>query len=277
MSTSGEIEWKLLSDLIETRFGMTFVGVRREILESRLRPRLKELHLETFLEYYHYLRSHPGREAELAELARRITNNETYFYREPHHFDILVQHILPQLSAELKHRPIRILSAGCSSGEEPYSMVIALQNAGLELRGYRWEIDACDLNPVRLAQAREAVYEATSLRVCNEDVRQRYFLQANGRFLLKERHRTGVRFLEANLATTDPRPEWGPYDAILCRNLLIYFSEPAFYALVARFARVLRLGGYLMLGHSESLIDKVREFEPVCLSGAVVYRRVTAA
>lgn len=274
MIAAGEGEWKLLTDLIESSFGLLFSGVRRDILESRLQPRLAELHLDGILAYYHYLRFHPRGDAELGELARRITNNETYFFREPHHFDVIVQHVVPALSPELRHRPLRVLSAGCSSGEEPYSLVIALQNAGLELRGYRWEIQACDLNPARLAQARAGVYEASALRTCDAETRRRYFAETDGRFVLKERHRVGVHFLEANLATTAPPPLWGPVDVVLCRNLLIYFGERAFYGLVGRFARVLRPGGYLLLGHSESLIDKVREFAPVTLNDVVVYQRV---
>lgn len=274
MIATGEVEWKLLTDWIESNFGLRFSGARRDILESRVQPRLKELHLDGILAYYHYLRFHPRGPAESVELARRITNNETYFFREPHHFEIITRHVMSALSPELKRRPLRVLSAGCSSGEEPYSLVITMQNAGLDLRGYSWDIDACDLNATRLAQAREGWYDAASLRACDAEARRRYFVEGDGRFVLKERHRVGVRFREANLATVAPSAEWGPYDVILCRNLLIYFGEDAFHGLVRRFARVVRTGGYLLLGHSESLIDKVQEFEPVSVGGLVVYRRV---
>ena len=155
MSRFETAEWKLLTDVIQERFGLTFGGVRCEILESRLRPRLHALHLRELRDYYHYLRFHPDRDAEFERLAPLITNNETYFFREAHHFDILVRHVIPERRDALRTRPLRLLSAGCSSGEEAYSMVIALQNAGLELSGIRWEVDACDLNPDRIAQARE--------------------------------------------------------------------------------------------------------------------------
>lgn len=274
MTLLGDAEWKLISDVIESRFGLVFDGVRREILEARLAPRLQQLHLQTFLEYYHYLSTHPAREAEFAELSRRITNNETYFFREQHHFDVVVKHVVPTLAPELRSRPLRVLSAGCSSGEEPYSLVIALQDAGLELSGYRWEIDACDLNPNRIAQAREAWYETNSLRAGDPEMRSRYFTEQNGRYQLKERYRKGVRFFEANVVSALPGNGWGRYDTILCRNLLIYFSGKAFYDLIGAFARALSPGGYLLLGHSESLIDKVPEFVPVYLEGAMVYRRI---
>ncbi len=267
---------KLLAEVIEGRFGLAFSGVRRDILASRLETRLRALHLPDFLEYYHYLRAHPDREAEFAELARRLTNNETYFFREPQHFEVITRQVLPRRNLVRGGPPLRVLSAGCSSGEEPYSLVIALQNAGLELAGIPWEIDACDLNRDRLAQAREGIYEPNSLRTCDEETRRRYFTEAEGRFTLRPRHRKGVNFFEANLSNSMTGLGWPIYDAILCRNVLIYFSEETFFTVIARFARALAPGGYLLLGHSESLIDKVPQFVPELAEGVMVYRRVEA-
>jgi len=270
-------EWKLLTDLIQQRFGLTFDGVRGTILESRLRPRLRELHLQSTRDYYHYLCFHPDREAEFARLPPLITNNETYFFREPNQFDILVRHVIPERRQALKSRPFRVLSAGCSSGEEAYSAVIAFQNAGLELTGVRWEVDGCDLNPHRVAQARSATYDLTSLRACDEETRRRYFTETEGRYRLRERHRKGVRFFETNLAAPNGTFGWGTYDAILCRNMLIYFSDEAFDSLIGLFARSLCSGGYLLLGHSESLLDRPGPFAPVSFGSGVVYRKALAA
>jgi chemotaxis protein methyltransferase CheR len=269
-----DVEWKLLADLVRERFGLQFEGVRRELLAARLRPRLRDLHLQSLTEYYHYLRFHPAGDAEYRHLATHVTNNETYFFRESHQFDVLVTHVVPDLQAALRTRPLRLLSAGCSSGEEAYSLVITLQNAGLELNGTRWAIDACDVSQERIARARAAVYESQALRACDEDARRRYFTVQDGRYQLKERHRKGVTFHEENLAAPVPPVGRGPYDAIYCRNLLIYFSPDAFDRLIARFAGWLSPGGYLFLGHSESLIDRGTAFEPVCLSQHVVYRKV---
>jgi len=273
MSRFEAAEWKLLTDLIQERFGLTFDGVRCEILESRLEPRLRELHLRSLRDYYQFLRFHPERDAELGRLAPLITNNETYFFREAHHFDILVRRIVPDLRAALRTRALRILSAACSSGEEPYSIVIALQNAGLELAGVRWEIDACDLNPERVAQARQGLYDAGSLRACDGEARRRYFRETGGRFELRERHRTGVRFFEANLLAPNGSFGWGSYDAIFCRNMLIYFGDEAFDGVIGLFARSLAPGGYLLLGHSESLLDRATELLPVSFGTGVVYRK----
>jgi chemotaxis protein methyltransferase CheR len=273
MSEVAEADWKLIAAFVRERFGLSFEGARRDILEARLRSRLGDLHLQTFREYYHYLRFHPAGDAETAELSRRITNNETYFFREPHHFGFILNHVIPPLQTALRSRPLRVLSAGCSSGEEPYSLVVNLVHSGLELQGYSWEIDACDLNATRIEQARAALYEPGSLRVCDEEVRQRCFIRNGERFQLKDRYRKGINFFQANLAAPTVGLGWAGYDVILCRNMLIYFHDYAFMTLIGHFSRLLLPGGYLLLGHSESLMDRLPTFEPVFVNGSMAYLR----
>ena len=266
---------KLLGDLIQERFGLAFDGVRREILASRLRPRLRELRLESPRAYYEYLRFHPQRDAEFDRLPALVTNNETYFFRETRQFEILVDHVIPERRATTG--PLRILSAGCSSGEEPYSLAIALHNAGLPPAGkVPWEIDACDLNPERIARARDALYDESSLRVCDVESRRKYFTVEDGRFRLKQRYRAGLRFFQSNLLAPGFAVDRGRYDAILCRNLLIYFGDSAFESIIDLFARSLAPGGYLFLGHSESLFDRATEFTTVVVNGSIVYRKPPA-
>jgi chemotaxis protein methyltransferase CheR len=277
MNPAEEADWKLLTDLIQARFGLSFDGVRREILDSRLRPRLRELRLQSLREYYLHLRFNPEREAELSRLASLITNNETYFFRETHQFDILIRHVLPPLKPSLRERPLKILCAGCSSGEEAYSLVIAFQNAGLGIAGITWEIDAHDVNPERIARGRRALYDQSSLRACDPETRRRYFTLLGESYQLKDRHREGVRFFETNLVAQERLLSRGVFDVILCRNMLIYFGEPAFDSIIDLFAQSLRPGGYLMLGHSESLLDRNTPFVPVLLEGGVVYRKLPAA
>jgi len=265
---------KLLGDLIQERFGLTFEGVRQEILAARLGPRLRELHLDSPRAYYEYLRFHPQRDAEFARLPALVTNNETYFFRETRQFEILVDHVVPERRAG-PGRPLRLLSAGCSSGEEPYSVAIALQNAG-HAPGRVWEMDACDLNVERIARAKEAVYEEGSLRACDADARRRYFSQEGARFRLRDRYRAGIRFFQANLLSPGFAVERGAYDAVLCRNLLIYFCDAAFEQAIGLLGRALLPGGYLFLGHSESLFDRTTELAPVVVGGSVVYRKPPA-
>ena len=277
MTGFDQAELKLLTDLIEERFGLTFQGIRLEILESKLRPRLRELHLAGVRDYYQYLRFHPERESELARLPAMVTNNETYFFRETHQFDLLLHHVIPERRSALRGRPLRILSAGCSSGEEPYSLSIALHNAGLALTGVTWEIDACDLNHERIARAQAALYPESSLRACDADARRRYFVPEADGFRLRDKYRQGVRCFQANLVAPNGSVGWSVYDLILCRNLLIYVSEEAFASLIALFARSLLPQGYLFLGHSESLLDRKTAFAPAMMGGAVVYRKLAAA
>lgn len=277
MSSAEAADWQLLSDLIEDRFGLMFDGGRKDILDSRLHTRMRELGLKSLREYYLHIRFHPDREAELSRLASLITNNETYFFRETNQFDILIRHVLPPLKPMLKHRPLKILCAGCSSGEEPYSLVIALQNAGAEIAGISWEIDAHDVDSEQIAAGREGVYDRGSLRACEAQSLQRYFNEVAGRYRLKDRHRQGVRFFETNLLAPKWRLGQGIYDVVLCRNMLIYFTEPAFTSVIALFAGALRPGGYLMLGHSESLLDRSTAFSAVLLEGGVVYRKLPVA
>lgn len=273
MKLGSDAEWKLLADLLEEQFGLSFTGVRREILESRLTPRFAAVQCAGPLQYYHHLRFHPERDRELAALPAAVTNNESFFFREAHHFRIITQHVVPALRDELRRRPLRILSAGCSSGEEPYSIVITLQEETFGQLPKGWEIDACDLNPARLAQAREAHYGENALRNCDEGARRRYFCQRDGRYVLLERYREGVRFFPANLAREETPLPWDAYDVILCRNLLIYFRDEAFLRTAGRLARALAPGGLLLLGHSESLIDREPVLQPVIVDGVVVYRR----
>jgi chemotaxis protein methyltransferase CheR len=270
-----EADWKLLTDLLVERFGLAFSGTRREILAGRLQARLDALHLDGVREYYHFLRFHPAREEELGELSRRITNNETYFFREVAQLDAIAEAVVPQL--DRRGRPVRILSAGCSSGEEPYSLAIRLTDAALELSGRPWEIDACDLNPSRVEQARAATYEEGSFRACDAETRRRCFVEENGRYRLRDRYRRGVRFFQANLAGPFAGAGWGEYDVVLCRNLLIYFAPEAFDCLIARFARLIPSGGFLFLGHSESLFDRSDDFELAHIRGAMGYRRKAGA
>ena len=274
MNTATESDWKLLTDLVAERFGLLFTGARQDILQSRLRSRLAALHLTDIREYYHYLRAHPDRDDEFEQLAQRLTNNETYFFRDPAQLDAIVDHIVPSLAAQRPGRPVRLLSAGCSSGEEPYSLAVKLTDSGIELSGLHWTIDACDLNPLRLEQARQASYEGLSLRACDEAMLRHCFLAAEGRYVVRERYRKNVRFFCANLAAPNGGLGWGSYDIIVCRNLLIYFSSVAFDRLIARFAQLLPPGGYLVLGHSESLFERSRAFEPVPFNRTVCYRRL---
>jgi chemotaxis protein methyltransferase CheR len=271
MTTGDEEGWRLLLDLVTREFGLVFQDARRSHLQSRLRERLRTLGLKSFAAYHHHLAHHPESAVELRELAQILTNNETYFFREAHHFDLLVQQVIPQLMGP--SGTLRVLSAGCSSGDEAYSIVIALQAAGLDAAGLRWHIDACDLNPARIIQARAALYEAGSLRDCDENARAAHFTPRDDHFLLRPQHRTGVSFFEANLVARVLELPGTPYHVIFCRNVLMYFAEPAFARALSHLHDALTDDGYLFVGHAESLIGRSRDFQAVRLRDSIVYRK----
>jgi chemotaxis protein methyltransferase CheR len=265
-------EHLLLNEVIEKVFGLSFAVNRREFLESRLRPRLQALHLRQFIDYYLLLQYDLDSEKE--HLARLVTNNETYFFRETYQFDGLLGEGLERLGANPAEKALRILCAGCSSGEEPYTLNIFARQAARRRPGLRWAIDAFDIDVERVSAARQAVYGAGSLRSASPEQKNEYFTQVgHDRHSLMPPFREGVSFASGNILDLATFRSEEPYDAVFCRNVLIYFSEPAFQRAVANFARVLRPGGLLFLGHSESLIGRSERFETVRLDRCIAYRR----
>ena len=205
-----------------------------------------------------------------------VTNNETYFFRETHQFDLLVNHVIPERRAALRARPLRILSAGCSSGEEPYS----LSHRAAQRRAAAGRRDVGDRRLRPQSRAHRAGAGRASIRESSlRGVRRRTrggatSTRSRSGFRLREKYRKGVRCFHANLLAPNGSLGWAIYDAILCRNLLIYFSDDAFASLIALFGRCLVPGGYLFLGHSESLLDRKTAFVPAMVGGAVVYRKL---
>jgi chemotaxis protein methyltransferase CheR len=265
-------EHLLLNEVIERQFGLSFAPAKKEFLESRLRPRLQSLHLRRFIDYYLLLQV--DLDSELEHLARLVTNNETYFFREVYQFEGLFGEGVGELRrAGWSGGELRMLCAGCSSGEEPYTLnIYARQAAVLAARS---TIDAFDIDVDRLKMAREAVYGVGSLRSTTEGQRTQYFNGfAADRWQLRRPNREGVSFAYGNILDLDSFRRQEPYDVIFCRNVLIYFSEAAFQHAVANFAKALRLGGLLFLGHSESLIGRSDRFETVRLERCIAYRKL---
>ncbi len=270
--TMSSEEQLLLDELISERFGLHFPAHKREILESRLRPRLEALQLRNFFDYYLYLQC--SQAEELQRLARLISNNETYFFRESYQFEALFGSQAAGLAAGSD--TLRFLSAGCSSGEEPYTLNVYARRHGLQLGGAKVEIDAFDIDNERLTMAQQANYGRHSLRSMDEEQVQRYFKSGGepGRFELRSPYRQGVRFSAGNIVDLSSFQAPYPYDAIFCRNVLIYFSEEALHRAIDNFAELLRPGGLLFLGHSESIIGMGKPFETLRLERCLAYRRI---
>ncbi|HEV7515568.1 MAG TPA: protein-glutamate O-methyltransferase CheR [Thermoanaerobaculia bacterium] len=271
-----EEEHLLLNELISGRFGITFPEHKRELLESRLRPRLQALHLHRYLDYY--LQLVCDGEAEREYLAQLVTNNETFFFRETHQFEALLDSALDELKeGAAVPGSLRLLSAGCSSGEEPYTLGIFARQSFVRLAGTAVAIDAFDVDSSRVEMAKRAEYGRTSLRALAPEQIERYFTVVSTepeRWSLKPAYRGDVQFARGNILDLASFGREAPYDAVFCRNVLIYFAEPALHLAIAHFARVLRPGGILFLGASESIIGLSDRFETVRLRDTIAYRKV---
>ena len=267
-------EQALINEVISAEFGLYFPDGKRQILASRLEPRLRELRLKRFLDYY--LRLQYSLSTEREHLVRLLTNNETYFFREKSQFEALFGPELENLIAtSLIPGQLRFLSAGCSSGEEPHTLNVYLKENRFRLARTRVVVDAFDLDTDRLTMARRGEYHLRSLRALEEDRYSRYFRTEDSKvFQLRDLYREGVRFRDGNIL--DPNSFVGPgyYDVVFCRNVLIYFSEIALRRAIENFARSLRPGGLLFLGHSESIIGMSAQLQTVRLGNCIAYRRV---
>jgi chemotaxis protein methyltransferase CheR len=265
-------EHELLNDYLSEQFGLTFPEHKREILEGKLRARITALHLKSFFDYYIYLQYDTN--GELRHLAQLVTNNETYFFRETGQFHAFFEHALPEIrSARPDDATLRILCAGCSSGEEPYTVNIFVKENQYRMWGTTVEIDGFDIDESRLATARSATYGAASFRGVEQEKIDRYFLAvSDGSHIVKPLYRGNVAFREGNILARDAYRLPRAYDVIFCRNVLIYFSEATLRKAVDHFADALEPGGFLFLGHSESIIGLTPRFHPVRLGDNIAYR-----
>lgn len=269
-------EYRLFAEWLVQEYGLQFGPEKREILRARLEPRRAELNLPSFERLLFHVRYHPDRERERLRLLTHLTNNESYFFRERKQLEALGGHVIPALVPELRERgrsSVRILSAGSASGEEPFTLAIVARQA-LAGTGVAPEITGVDLDIKALERAREAVYRTHAFRGVEDHIRERHFRQEpDGRWRLNGDLRDAARFRQGNIVD----PGWGtdlpPQDVVFCRNVMIYFDDAAVKRAVANLHRVLRPGGYLFLGHAETLSRVPTPFVPVRRPGTVYYQR----
>lgn len=268
-------EFEMFNELLDTHFGLCFPEAKKEILESRLKPRLDILKMRHFMDYYFTLQYNSNGSQEISHLARLVTNNESYFFRETHQFEALFNHALDDIKKTCAlPGVIRILCAGCSTGEEAYTLNIYAKENLYQMWGYAVEISAFDIDTDALKRAKEAVYGSNSFRFTDSEKLIRYFKKQNeSKHSVKETFRTGINFDWGNILKLETYKKLMPYDALFCRNVLIYFSEASLHKAVDNFAFCLRPGGLLFLGHSESIIGVSDKFEAIRLGNCIVYRR----
>lgn len=262
------LEW--LRDLISDRTGNHFDDRQLDWLWEKLQSRVVDLGLGSPLDYYYLLKYDPGAEAEWVQLHSAITVNETYFWRELE----AVRAVAGTLAPDALRRgvdPVRIWHAGCASGEEAYSLAIALQEFAPGTAP-RVEILATDLDREVLERAEEATYRQRSLRMLPPEFRERWFrVTTDGRFRLDPMLRNRVRFAEVNLVDERAVRALGRFDVILCRNVFIYFSPDAIRRTALLFHELLREPGYLFLGAAESLLRHRTPFLLDEVAGALAY------
>lgn len=272
-----EEEFRLLRDLVQAHCGIVFRDETRYLLERRLAPRLQALGLGSFAEYHRFLRYDPGREVELDEAIDLLTTNETYFYREPHQLAALTREILPELATTLAaRRQLRILSAGCSTGEEAYTLAVIVREARL-FEGWDVQIIGADISRRCLSAARASAYGEHAFRAPEAAPMRRWFQLRGGKWVVDESLRRMVRFTRENLLDPRALASLPQVDVLLCRNVMIYFDLEARRRVLARFHERLREGGWLLLGHSESLLNVTADFELVHLRSDLVYRKPARA
>ncbi|MCL2725161.1 MAG: protein-glutamate O-methyltransferase CheR [Polyangiaceae bacterium] len=274
-------DYRLLRDLVSERLGISFASESRVSLERRLRGRLTALGLASFSDYYQLLRYDPLAAAEWDEATELLTTHETYFFREDFQLRAFKDELLPMLADRLKNRRrLLVWSAGCSTGEEAYTVAMLVLESGL-FDGWDVHIRGSDVSKRCIAAARRGIYGQTSFRATPEDERRKWFVpvqrgegeRAAETFSVSPAARTLCHFGQMNMLDEERTHLVGRYDVIFCRNVLIYFGESARRRVIEMFHERLNPGGVLLLGHAESLLNVSTAFELLHLKEDLVYRK----
>ena len=269
----GDKQFRLFSDFIHGEFGIKLPPSKKTMLEARLQKRLRVLGMRDYKEYCDFLFSPAGMDKELFFLVNAVTTNTTDFFREPRHFEVLFGKILPDHYNRSRNEPFTIWSAGCSSGEEPYTMSMVLSEFAAQNPGFRFSILATDISVEVLEKAMRAVYTEEKVAPVPNHMKKKYLLRS------KDHTKRLVRVVKdlRESITFDRLNFMEEFDlktslnVIFCRNVVIYFDRPTQERLFNKFCRHLKIGGHLFIGHSESLAGMTLPLEQVA---PTVYRRV---
>lgn len=264
-----DAHFDLLRKLVAKYAGISLNETKRQLVYGRLARRIRAMNLPGFDTYCDLVR-HEG-SAEIENFINAITTNLTSFFREQHHFECLAQQVVPMLlKTNAASRRIRVWSAGCSTGEEPYSIAMTLLDALGNNAGWDVKILATDIDSNVVATAAAGIYPANRQQGLGEARLKRWFTSAGdgaGNLRVKDEVRSLIRFAPLNLM--EPWPFKGPFDVIFCRNVVIYFDKETQVRLFGRYADVLARHGYLFIGHSETMFGTCTRFN---LIGRTTYR-----
>lgn len=270
LTAISDTEFRLLRDAIRERFGIFYDDTKLFLLQSRLQTRLVKRSVPDFAAYYRFLTTHYQREAEWDELASVLSNNETYFFRERAQLDVLTKEVVED-TLRTPGAPLRVWSSACSSGEEPFSLAMALLESR-RVTAAQIRIKATDISPRALDKSATAFYRELSFRATPPELVQKYFRPFQGGFLISDEIKKLVEFGRLNLLDAAAVARAGQFDAIFCRNVLIYFDKPTQKRVVEAFARALRPRGFLFLGHAESIMRLTELYDPIVTPKAIYYR-----
>lgn len=266
--TLGDREFEQTCKIIRDLTGISMGASKRQLLLRRLSTRLKALNMHSIPDYLDFLRS--GDPKEVEQFTNAVTTNLTSFFRENHHFEYLSQTILPEVVARKKRssQRLRIWSAGCSTGEEPYSLAITLRENMAELASWNAKVLCTDLDTNVVATAAAGIYPQSRIDKMPAARLKKWFHQQGDQFQAKQTLKDLLTFKQLNLMHDWPMR--GKFDVIFCRNVIIYFDKPTQRVLIDRYANILEEGGHLILGHSESLFKVSDRFD---LIGKTIYRK----
>jgi chemotaxis protein methyltransferase CheR len=265
-----------LKNYILNQTGLAYYADKDEDLAARISRRVAAIGVADCGSYLRILAGEAPRRTEMHQLVGELTIGETYFFRQREHFDLMRERILPELlDRNESTKRLRIWSAGCATGPEPYSIALLLhQEFQARTKGWDVSILATDINIEFLARAREARFGPWALRETSAEMKAACFLQDGKDWVLRPEYRKGVTFEYHNLAgEVNPAADGEPFDLIFCRNVIIYFSPERTCAVIDSFYRCLKVGGWLIVGHAEPNLEMFHSFEAVSELNATAYRK----
>lgn len=268
-----EVEFYAIRDFINGQCGLYFEISSKYLLEKRLSRRVHEHQLNSFREYHYYLLYDKDKAEELNRIVDILTTNETYFLREEYQLKAFKDEILPELTEKKNDKTIRIWSAGCSTGEEPYTIAMLLIESRL-FNNWKVEVIGSDISQRVLQVARRGGYAGSSFRVMPDFYKDRFFYKGEeGRLYINDEVKEKVTFGKLNLLDSQKINLIPEMDIIFCRNVIIYFDIETKKKVIENFYRKLSDGGYLLLGHSESLMNITTSFKLKHLKNDMVYQK----
>ncbi|MBI5643115.1 MAG: protein-glutamate O-methyltransferase CheR [Deltaproteobacteria bacterium] len=268
----------LLRDIIYAKCGIFFADTKKYLLETRLLRRLEEKNLKTFEDYYYFLMYDPEKTKELSNVLNSIVTNETSFFRDNAQLDAFRRGVIPKVleeKAKSGSKSLKIWSAACSTGEEPYTLGMMLMDDALPAKGYLIDILGSDISDIVLKSAEAGVYEKYALRNTPEAFLRKYFVSNGGdSYSVSRKVHEIVKYRKVNLVDSLETRMVKGIDVIFCRNVLIYFDDASKKKAVTHLYDSLNKGGYLFVGFSETLHNITRLFRPVSIERSVVYQKV---